>query len=77
MIGGRLIEWVEGLEVNQPSCRDFCPGGVRHSLADINKAQSLVRYAPSHRIAEGLDEEMDCYVRSLTQFVKYGNIDFN
>lgn len=66
MIGSRLIKWVERLEVNQASYRDFRPGDVRHSLADINKAQSLVSYAPSHRIAEGLDEEMDCYVRSLT-----------
>jgi len=66
MIGDRLVERVDGLEVNQPTYRDFRPGDVRHSLADISKAQSLVGYAPSHRIAEGLDEAMDWYVGSLS-----------
>jgi len=65
MIGDRLIERVEGLEVNQPTYRDFRPGDVRHSLADITKAQKLVGYAPSHHIAEGLDEAMDWYVENL------------
>jgi UDP-N-acetylglucosamine 4-epimerase len=66
MIGDRLIERIEGLEVSQPSYRDFRPGNVRHSLADINKAQDLVGYAPSHRIAAGLDVAMDWYVQSLS-----------
>ena len=66
MIGDRLVERVDGLEVNQPTYRDFRPGDVRHSLADISKAQSLVGYAPSHRIAVGLDEAMDWYVGSLS-----------
>jgi len=61
-----LVERVDGLEVNQPTYRDFRPGDVRHSLADISKAQSLVGYAPSHRIAVGLDEAMDWYVGSLS-----------
>ena len=65
MIGDRLIERVEGLEVNQPTYRDFRPGDVRHSLADITKAQKLVGYSPSHPIAEGLDEAMDWYVENL------------
>lgn len=66
MIGDRLIERVEGIEVNQPTYRDFRAGDVRHSLADISKAQSLVGYVPSHRIEAGLDEVMDWYVNSLS-----------
>lgn len=65
MIGDRLVERIDGLQVNPPTYRDFRPGDVRHSLADISKAKSLVGYAPSHRIAEGLDEAMDWYVKSL------------
>ena len=35
--------------------RDFRAGDVRHSQADISKAASLLGYAPTHRVAEGLD----------------------
>ena len=33
---------------------DFRAGDVRHSLAEIGKAQRLLGYAPAHRLAEGL-----------------------
>jgi UDP-N-acetylglucosamine 4-epimerase len=46
----------------QPVYRDFRAGDVRHSLADISKAQTLLGYQPSHRIGEGLKEAMDWYV---------------
>ena len=66
MIEERLLARVEGLQGNKPTYRDFRAGDVRHSLADISKAQMLIGYSPSHRIAEGLDEAMDWYVDSLT-----------
>lgn len=40
---------------------DFRVGDVRHSLADIGAAAELVGYAPTHRIAEGLDEALPWY----------------
>jgi UDP-N-acetylglucosamine 4-epimerase len=46
----------------EPVFRDFRPGDVRHSLADIDKAQRLLGYHPSHRIDEGLQEAMVWYV---------------
>ncbi len=49
----------------KPSYRDFRAGDVRHSLADIHKAQTLLGYAPSHRIGAGLLEAMDWYVLNL------------
>jgi UDP-N-acetylglucosamine 4-epimerase len=49
----------------KPSYRDFRAGDVRHSLADISKARTLLGYAPSHRIGEGLVEAMDWYVSNL------------
>ena len=66
MIEERLIQRVENLANKEPIYRDFRAGDVRHSQADISKAQNLLGYAPSHRIAEGLDEAMDWYVESLT-----------
>ncbi|MBM4182251.1 MAG: Vi polysaccharide biosynthesis UDP-N-acetylglucosaminuronic acid C-4 epimerase TviC [Betaproteobacteria bacterium] len=50
----------------KPIYRDFRAGDVRHSLADIGKARTLLGYAPSHRIREGLVEAMDWYVNDLS-----------
>jgi UDP-N-acetylglucosamine 4-epimerase len=47
---------------NQPVYCDFRSGDVRHSLADISKAQSLLGYSPTHRIQEGLALAMPWYV---------------
>mgnify|MGYP000876409890 CR=1 FL=1 len=49
----------------KPSYREFRAGDVRHSLADISKARTLLGYEPSHRIQEGLREAMDWYVEDL------------
>ena len=46
----------------QPTYRDFRAGDVRHSQADISKAQRLLGYAPSHRLAEGVAEAIPWYV---------------
>jgi UDP-N-acetylglucosamine 4-epimerase len=46
----------------KPSYRDFRAGDVRHSLADVTKARTLLGYEPTHRIGEGLREAMDWYV---------------
>lgn len=49
----------------QPHYRDFRPGDVRHSLADIDKARTRLGYAPGHRLGDGLAEAMDWYVEDL------------
>jgi UDP-N-acetylglucosamine 4-epimerase len=46
----------------QPVYRDFRAGDVRHSQADIGKAQRLLGYAPTHRLAEGVAQAMPWYV---------------
>lgn len=66
MIRERLLQRVEGLSVADPVYRDFRAGDVRHSQADTSKARERLDYAPSHVIAQGLDEAMDWYVASLT-----------
>jgi UDP-N-acetylglucosamine 4-epimerase len=65
MIEERLIQRRDGLTKKQPTYRDFRAGDVRHSRANIAKAQILLGYEPSHRISQGLDESMDWYVESL------------
>jgi UDP-N-acetylglucosamine 4-epimerase len=39
----------------EPEYADFRPGDVRHSLADISKAASLLGYVPTHTLQQGLD----------------------
>lgn len=48
-----------------PVYRDFRAGDVRHSLADIGRAERLLDYAPSHRIDKGLAEAMAWYIDRL------------
>jgi UDP-N-acetylglucosamine/UDP-N-acetylgalactosamine 4-epimerase len=65
MIEERLIHRIKGLERKEPIYRDFRAGDVRHSQANINKAQTLLDYQPKYMIEKGLDEAMDWYVSSL------------
>lgn len=48
--------------IPEPIYRDFRAGDVRHSLADISKAQTQLGYAPTQRIAQGLVLAMPWYV---------------
>jgi len=49
----------------EPQYRDYRPGDVRHSLADIGKARRLLGYEPAYSIAQGLDEAADWYLSHL------------
>ena len=48
----------------KPTYRDFRPGDVLHSLADIGKSARLLGYAPPHRLREGLVEAVDWYIQN-------------
>ena len=50
-----------------PIYRDFRAGDVRHSLADISKANQLLGYEPTHTINEGLSEAMEWYLDHLSE----------
>ena len=50
----------------KPVYRDFRAGDVRHSLADISKAEKLLGYSPTHRIGEGVVVALDWYVDNIT-----------
>ena len=46
----------------QPQYRDFRSGDVRHSQADVGKAQRLLGYAATHRMAQGIAAAMPWYL---------------
>jgi len=50
----------------RPVYQDFRAGDVRHSLADVGKAQRLLGYAPTHQLGEGLESALDWYRGNLT-----------
>jgi len=49
-----------------PVYRDFRPGDVRHSQADIGKARRLLRYEPRFDIRAGIAAAMPWYLRFLS-----------
>lgn len=55
------------LDIPDPVYRDFRAGDVRHSRADISKAQNLLGFEPQYKITEGLELSMDWYVDDLLQ----------
>lgn len=55
---------LESLDVavrERPVYQDFRAGDVRHSQADIGKAQRLLGYLPTHIVAQGIDAAMPWY----------------
>ncbi len=55
---------------DEPVYRDFRPGDVRHSQADISKAKKKLGFAPTHRIVQGIYEAMPWYVDNITPSIK-------
>ncbi len=53
-------------EEAEPEYRDFRPGDVRHSLADISKAKTLFGYEPQFSVRDGLDKATDWYINNLS-----------
>lgn len=64
MIAEGILKRVKKLERKEPIYRDFRPGDVRHSQANIEKAEILLGYSPKHTISMGLEETMDWYLKN-------------
>jgi UDP-N-acetylglucosamine 4-epimerase len=62
LIRERVVPSYPSIADNQPTYRDFRAGDVRHSLADIGKAQRLLGYAPVYSIEQGLDKAARWYI---------------
>lgn len=54
-----------GLTIAEPEYRDFRPGDIRHSNADVSKAGELIGYAPTHTLEQGMEEAIEWYASSL------------
>lgn len=55
-----------GMDVeNDAQYRDFRAGDVRHSQADIGKAEQLLGYSPSFDIIAGINLAMPWYIQSV------------
>jgi UDP-N-acetylglucosamine 4-epimerase len=50
----------------KPHYAGFRQGDILHSRADITQAQRLLGYHPTHRVAQGLAEALDWYVKNLS-----------
>lgn len=49
----------------KPHYQDFRAGDVRHSLANITRARTLLGYSPTHSVRQGLVEALDWYRHHL------------
>jgi UDP-N-acetylglucosamine 4-epimerase len=65
LLQSRLLPHYPHLQGCRPVHRDFRAGDVLHSQADISKASSLLGYAPSHTIEQGLDAALGWYMQNL------------
>jgi UDP-N-acetylglucosamine/UDP-N-acetylgalactosamine 4-epimerase len=55
------------LKIAAPVYAGFRAGDVRHSQADVGKAQRLLGYAPTHDVRSGLNEAVEWYIARLSQ----------
>jgi UDP-N-acetylglucosamine/UDP-N-acetylgalactosamine 4-epimerase len=65
MLKTRLLPEFPHLGELTPVYLPFRAGDVRHSQADITKAQTLLGYAPTHNLEEGLDDALEWYKANL------------
>ncbi len=56
------------------SYKDFRAGDVRHSLADISKAQTLLNYAPEVKIGAGIAAAMPWYLSKVVMKSVWSNL---
>jgi UDP-N-acetylglucosamine/UDP-N-acetylgalactosamine 4-epimerase len=52
------------LQIAAPQFAEFRAADVRHSLADVSKARTLLAYIPSHSLHDGLVQALPWYVKN-------------
>lgn len=67
MIYSSLTQHDDEVEKPTVNYREFRAGDVRHSQADISKANSLLGFEPTHQIQQGIDQAMPWYLDSLKE----------
>jgi len=53
------------LEMHAPTYKDFRPGDIRHSNANIDKLKTLLGYNPTHSLEEGLNASITWYINDI------------
>ena len=67
LLQSKLVARRPSLVIHNPVYRGFRAGDVRHSQADIGKAQRLLGYAPTHTVEQGLDAALDWFIKDVGQ----------
>lgn len=62
MIRDLLSQSRPAIADRSPVYRDFRPGDIRHSLADIGKARTLLGYDPQYSVKSGLEKAGEWYI---------------
>lgn len=62
----RLSRGIPRVAKAAPVYREFREGDIMHSWADIGRAKSLLGYAPTHDIDQGMTEALDWYVAQMS-----------
>ena len=65
IINQELVKNIATFQPQEAIYREFRAGDIRHSNANISKAQTLVGYAPTHTIQQGMEEAIEWYVKHL------------
>jgi UDP-N-acetylglucosamine 4-epimerase len=60
-----ILSAAVGGEGGRPVYRDFRPGDVRHSFADITRAKKCLGYEPKVSLAQGVAQSLDWYRKHL------------
>jgi len=64
-ISTKLTENLDGFTPKKPLYRNFRPGDIRHSNANIDKLKKMIGYEPTHDIDQGLEESIKWYIENL------------
>ena len=65
LINKELNLHIDSFSEKEAIYRDFRTGDIRHSNANISKAQNFVGYVPTHDIYQGIEEAIDWYIVSI------------
>ena len=65
LIRSELLRRMPQLQIAEPRYQAFRAGDVRHSIANIDKAKSMLGYTPTHTIADGIGESTEWYLGAL------------
>ena len=65
LINTELGKHIKTFSSREAIYRDFRAGDIRHSNADITKAKTIVGYAPTHDIYQGMDKAIKWYIETI------------